>query len=144
MDDTSQARPEPPAEDLRWDRILAWRSRLAADDPGHWVQPERQADGVFIMGYVVLSETARSFVAMLYDEQVVTGFDWPGWMEHRGNDLASNPTLVAGASLEDCRRLLCALVRADRFSEGALLGSLEDGLIDTILGRIGALTSTPG
>jgi hypothetical protein len=136
MADASQQDPKPAAETLRWDRILAWQPRLTFDEGGRWVQPDRQSDGVFPMGYVAFSATAEAFLATLYDERVVAGFDWPSWMEHRGGELAANRELLGGASLEDCRRLLAALVRADRFNEGALLGAFEDGLVDAILGRI--------
>jgi hypothetical protein len=129
-------RPDPPAESLRWDRVLAWRARLAAEVTGCRIPPEHQPDGVFTVGHAVLSRTAAAFVTMLYDENVVAGFDWSGWMEHRGRELATTRELLEGASLEDCRRLLAALVRADRFNEGALLGALEDGLVDATLGRI--------
>lgn len=129
-----------PPEVLQWDRIVALRPCLAADVTGRWVEPEHGADGVWTMGWATLSETAADFVAVLYDEQVICGFDWPGWMDEQGRELVASRELLAGASPEDCRRLLVALVRSDRFNEGALLNAFEDGLSDTILTRIEALT----
>lgn len=141
MDDEPEYCPDPPADALRWDRIVAWRARLLADVSGRWVESEQGADGVFTMGYAELAEAVEAFVAMLYDEQVVVGFDWPGWMDERGRELVDSRELLADASLEDCRRLLAALVRADRFSEGALLGAFEDGLVDAILARVDVLVA---
>lgn len=51
-------RLEPPAESLRWDRILVWRARLAADAPGRRIPPERQPGGMRVGGCAALSETA--------------------------------------------------------------------------------------
>jgi hypothetical protein len=53
------------------------------------------------------------------------------------------PELLAGVPLEDCPRLLVALVQSDRFDEGALLEALENRLVDTILGRIEDLSAGP-
>lgn len=96
---------------------------------------------MFTIGDAVLAEPAAAFAGMLCDEQVVAGFDWAGWMEVRGRELAASRGLLADASLEDCRRLLAALVGADRFHEGTLLGAFEDGFIDAILARLDVLVA---
>ena len=142
MDDPAH-RPEPSAASLRWDRILPWRARLAAVAAGRRGSLEDESDGVSMGGQAVHSETVGAFVAVLYDEEVVVGFDWPGWMERRGSELTANHDLLRGASLEDGRRLLAAVVRADRFNEGTLLGAIDDGLVDAILGRIEWLITVP-
>ena len=80
-----------------------------------------------------------AYLDALYDEEVVVGFDWVDWMDRRGRDLVASRELLDGASLEDCRRLLVALVRTNRFNEGALLAAFDDGLIDAILKRIEGL-----
>jgi hypothetical protein len=138
-EDVDVVSPQPPAHELRWDRVLAWQDRLATDQHGAWVPSERQPDGTFILGYATLSTTASSFVQTLYDEKVVASFDWGDWMKVRGRQLCDDPQQLAACSLADCRRLLTAIVRGERFTEGALLSALESGLIDRILGRVRAV-----
>lgn len=112
--DVPAHRPEPIAESLRWDRIMAWQVRLADNLAGRSIAAQHQPDGVSIGGQAVSSENVGAFVAMLHDGDVVAGFDWPGWMEQRGRELAADRELIHGAYLEDCRRWLAAVVRADR------------------------------
>jgi hypothetical protein len=132
--------PTPPAETLRWDRIVAWRARLADDDVGEMVPPQPAGEGVWTMPFARLSEASRAFVRCLQTEGVVAPFEWPRWMRLRGRELLADPELLHRSSLEDCRRLLAAVVRGDRFSEGAILRALEEGNIDRVLQRIQELT----
>ena len=117
-------------------RINRWLDAIGGDfDAGDWIRPQQQSDGATAMGYVDLSEQARAFVQELYGRQVIVGFDWPGWMETEGRRLHEQPELLSDATLEDCRRLLIAIVRGDRFKEGLLLQAFRDGIIERILTR---------
>jgi hypothetical protein len=138
-EDVDDVSPQPPARELHWDRVLTWQGRLSTQESGTWVPSERQPDGTFILGYATLSTTASAFVQTLYHEKVVASFDWGHWMKVRGRALYDDPQQLAACSLADCRRLLTAIVRGDRFTEGALLSALESGLIDRILGRVRAV-----
>lgn len=131
----------PPADELDWARVLAWLPTLTDPDfdPGPGPELTADADGHHHVWSGGPSETARAFVAELYDAEVVTGFDWPAWMAAYGRRLASDPSAVAAASLEDCRRLLAAHVRGDRFTEGHLVGALRDGQVQAILTRVDRL-----
>jgi hypothetical protein len=134
--------PAPPAELLRWDRIVAWRARLAGGDFGEKVPPKPIGDREWSMPFARLSETTRGFMGCLQAEAVMAPFDWPRWTRRRGRHLLADPVLLSLASLEDCRRLLAATVRRERFSEGAILRALEDGDIDRVLQRIEQLAGS--
>jgi hypothetical protein len=72
---------------------------------------------------------------------LVTSFDWPTWMTGRGRELAGNPEAIASATLEECRRLLVAHLRRDRFVTDHLADVLASGEICAILRRARTITT---
>jgi hypothetical protein len=71
---------------------------------------------------------------------LITSFDWPTWMTGRGRELTGHPEVIGEATLEECRRLLVAHVRRDRFVDGHLRAMIDGGEIPTILRRAAVLT----
>jgi hypothetical protein len=71
---------------------------------------------------------------------LVTSFDWPTWMTGRGRELSGHPDEIGGATLEECRRLLVAHLRRDRFVTGHLRAMIDNGEVPTILRRAADLT----
>ena len=134
--------PQPPADQLNWAPVLAWTDTLAADgfDPGKFDRGEQSEPGVFSLPAAVLSDDTLAFIRCLDDQQVVTGFDWSGWLGEGGREIAEDPDRLATATLEECRMLLSAHVRADRFIDGHLLSVLKSGDVVAILRRIDELT----
>ena len=133
--------PDPPAVDLDWDRIVAWRPRLTVADfeAGRWAGGEEHTPGVLTMPWVDYTDDVLDFIHQLYELQVVAPFDWGAWVEKRGNELWEDPQRLAAVSLEECRMLLTAHVRADRFTEGHLLDAFNNGHIVAILERVKSL-----
>ncbi len=76
----------------------------------------------------------RPFVDLAYEDNWVVGFDWPEWDE--GRELAADPERIASVDMLTIRKLITALVRNERFCEGALQGAYERGVIQAILSRI--------
>jgi len=70
--------PNPPAEDLNWDEVLAWLPRFthARFRAGHWAGGEEHAPGVRPMPSVDYTDDVLGFTRQLYDLQVVAPFDW--------------------------------------------------------------------
>jgi len=62
-------------------------------------------------------------------------FDWPAWLGTPEGARLRDPAAVAGASEVDLSRLLTAIVRSDRFTEGSLAGAYDSGLLIAILRR---------
>jgi hypothetical protein len=133
--------PDPPAEDLNWHGLLAWLPHFTTVEiqAGRWAGDEEDTPGVRTMPWVDYADAVLDFARQLYDLQVIASFDWSTWIQERGNELWEHPQRLAEASLEDCRMLLAAHVRADRFSEGHLLQALEDGHIVSVLQRVATL-----
>ncbi|MTV27126.1 hypothetical protein FTX61_17155 [Nitriliruptoraceae bacterium ZYF776] len=74
---------------------------------------------------------------------LVSSFDWPTWMTGRGKELTGHPDAIAEANLEECRRLLVAHLRRDRFVRDHLANVIANGEVAAILRRAGRLTGTP-
>ena len=68
------------------------------------------------MRWVHYTDDMLEFIRQLYDLQEMAPFDWSVWVEERGNDLWEDPQRLAKASLEECRMLLTAHVRANRLT----------------------------
>jgi hypothetical protein len=78
------------------------------------------------------------FVRLAYaDGWMMLDFDWPAWEE--GREIAGSPERIAECDLDTIHKLITALVRSDRFCEGALASAWQHGSIEAILQRIRTL-----
>jgi hypothetical protein len=100
---------------------------------GEWVPAWTDADGVTAMPWFRFSPAADAF---LRDAgALVQPFDWPAWLDGPEGSRLREPSAVAGASAGDLGRLLTAILRSDRFTEGSLAGAFESGLLTAIARR---------
>lgn len=122
-------------------RDLATLARFlpALEAPGFAAGRWHEQEGAF--PFAALDDTAGALVQAAYaDGWVLPGFDWPEWIgTAEARALRDDPS-TAGA--EDLARLLTAVIRQDRFVEGALLGAFESGLMLAIIRRAAALAAT--
>jgi Family of unknown function (DUF6508) len=108
---------------------------------GEWVQPWTDAEGRTHMPWYRVSPAADAF---LRDAgELVQPFDWPAWLRTPEGDRLRDPAAVAAASQADLGRLLTAILRSDRFTEGSLAGAFESGLLTAILRRAKELSGNP-
>jgi hypothetical protein len=109
--------------------------------PGEVHSGEKTGSGALIMPYVVLGDIAEAFVASAYDRGwVLPGFHWVSWCESdAAQALCRDPSALARAEPMQLLYLTTALIRQDRFSEGALLGAFKSGLILGIVRRAAAV-----
>lgn len=121
--------------------LAAFAGVLDSDgfDLGHWVPSRRQDDGVYTMPYFEFSPAALEFLAAAPIEV----FDWQTW---HGTDEAQalmhdRPTLAI-ATPEQLVKLVTALVRGDRFTEGNLAAAFEAGLLSAIARRAAAIVQS--
>jgi hypothetical protein len=101
-----------------WAEVLALLPELEAGTPGAILHLRREA----------------------HRGGLVSSFDWPSWMISRGRRLTGDHDAIAQATLEECRRLLVVHIRRDRFVEGHLEASIQNGEVPAILRRAGELT----
>lgn len=85
-------------------------------------------------------DATRDLLREAHRAGLVTSFDWPTWMTGRGRELTGQPEAIAEATLEECRRLLVAHLRRDRFVTDHLADVLASGEISAILRRARTIT----
>ena len=91
--------------------------------------------GVLTFPYCESSALVNRFVELAYDSCLVIDFDWPHWEE--GRNLASGDlSEIDSLDLITLCKLMTAIIRNDRFCEGALVESFESGLTQKILRAI--------
>ena len=109
-------------------------------EAGQWhpSEPTREDPSVHTMPWYELSPRAEAFVRSLASIMVV--FDWPTWAAtDEAQALHDDRVVLAAASPEQLSRLVTAVVREDRFNEGALGDSFDSGLMAAIARRAAAL-----
>lgn len=102
---------------------------------------EKQPDGSMTFPYCNYSPIAARLMRAIYDEHLLIKFNWPEW-QPTAERIFSDPTLIASADLDTCRKLLTLRVRKDRFCEGHFAQMIESGHIAVILRRIRDLRDT--
>ena len=94
------------------------------------------------MPYYNLSAVASRFVHTCYKMGWVQNFDWVQWKDSpEATELLKNPAAMELATPDQLGRLLTAIIRQDRFAEGALGAAFDSGLLIAILRRIAALAA---
>ncbi|MDQ3978594.1 MAG: DUF6508 domain-containing protein [Actinomycetota bacterium] len=130
------------APEERWQEV--WEAIAELDDepePGRWAGGEQlrtiTVDGVeqpiIQMPYVIYGASVERIIAAIYRLGASEPFDWPAW-----GGLARYPSGrgLETAAVAEAVRLVTAISRADRFSEGTLLASVEDGTFRAIVDRL--------
>ncbi len=85
------------------------------------------------MPYGLYSGATQRVVQALYEVGAVVPFNWPDW---GGVEKYRGPTALDVAPVADAVRMATAIVRADRFSEGTIGATLEDGTFPAALRRL--------
>ncbi len=96
---------------------------------------EKNEKGVITMPYWVESLIVSRFHKIVYDLPIVISFDWGSWNEGRKivNDKNFNFDSI---DIPTMCKIITAIVRNNRFCDGALVSAFESGLILKILKSI--------
>ena len=92
----------------------------------------KNKDGSICMPYYEENEVVSLFRSIAYDIPIIIPFDWGKW--EKGRKIVNNPYF-------DCQtidiiticKIITAIVRNDRFCDGALISAFENGLILKLL-----------
>jgi len=135
--------PDPTDDDIverlrgaapeTWDAL--WRA--AADVEGleesaRW-EGGQTTDGVTQMPYPVYEPAVDRLMAAL--GMITGGIVVFGWMDWDGVARYRTPDAIRDAPITDIPRLVTAIIRSERFSEGSIEGALESGLVTAIVER---------
>jgi hypothetical protein len=143
--------PEPdhnpePERHYEIERLAAALPILEAPgfEAGRWHDSERRPDGVWTMPWYELSPAAEAFLRAVGESgMMLTGFDWPSWAQTpEAKTLHADRAALAQATPDELAMLLTALIREDRFNEGALGDSFESGIMTAIARRAKELADT--
>ena len=99
---------------------------------GEWGGGDRNEEGVIRIPYCVPAAVVSQFLEIVYAMPIVIGFDWGAWDEGRKMARDENFVFDSVDLITKCK-LITAIVRNDRFCEGALVAAFESGLILNIL-----------
>jgi uncharacterized linocin/CFP29 family protein len=90
--------------------------------------------------YAVYSDPLNRLVRQLYELRLVTSLNWPEW---DGTERYRAGRGLDTAPLADAVRLITAVVRSDRFCDGAIAVAIEDGTLPAALSRLRAQYDPP-
>ncbi|WP_426514688.1 DUF6508 domain-containing protein [Dactylosporangium sp. McL0621] len=122
-----------PAE--RWRRLFDLADSLS---PGklqvRWRGGGETEPGVFTLHYPLYSDSVQAIIESLYELGVIVSFNWPEW--HRTSPLFPDAAGLMEAPVADAARLATTYVRGERFSDGAIQQSIDNGAFLAILNRL--------
>ena len=127
-----------------WSELGAAAAELEAEDEGEhmtWDGGQQTAttvvDGVerpvIQMPYAVYSPAVDRTLRALAGLGAIVPFRWPEWsgvQDYRG------PDALDAAPVADAVRMVTAIVRAERFSDGSIAATLDDGTLLAAIRRL--------
>jgi len=92
-------------------------------------------EGVFTLPYWITGDLIDRFVKIVYEMPIIISFDWAAWDEGRriANDLDFDYNTI---DIPTKCKLITAIVRNDRFCDGALAEAFESGWMLKVLKSI--------
>ena len=123
-----------------WSNLFELNERIMKSKSfGEMAGGEKIEENVSTFPYWKWSDITSEFFKIVHDMKLIVSFDWPGWEE--GIQLLKDyeQTFQDLDEITLCK-LLTVIIRADRFSDGTLVGAMEDGTISKILSALKALT----
>ena len=121
-----------------WSKLFELNDRiLNSKSFGEMAGGEKIEENVSTFPYWKWSDITTEFNKTVHDMKLIVSFDWPDWKE--GVQLLKDhkQTYQDLDEITLCK-LLTVIIRADRFSDGTLVGALEDGTISKILSSLKA------
>lgn len=98
---------------------------------GHWERPPH----LLLHPDQLVSE----FVQFWYAKKLIVVFEWGAWQEGRDWYRSADAGKYAALDVPTALKLLTAVIRNDRFNEGALVSAFESGDFPKILNRMVAI-----
>ncbi len=119
-----------------WQPLFALIPRIESTSTfGECVGGDKNEKGYFQLPYIVPGQVVSQFCEIVYGIPIVIGFDWGSWSEGREILSDTNVDFDTCDLVTKCK-LITAIVRNDRFCEGALVSAFKSGLILKILKSI--------
>jgi len=121
-----------------WSKLFELNDRiLNSKSFGEMAGGEKIEENVSTFPYWKWSDITTEFNKTVHDMKLIVSFDWPDWEEGIQLLRDRKQTFHDLDEITLCK-LMTVIVRADRFSDGTLVGALEDGTISKILSALKA------
>lgn len=121
-----------------WSKLFDLNERIMKSKSfGEMAGGEKIEENVSTFPYWKWSDITTEFNKTVYDMKLIVSFDWPGWEEGIQLLKDSKQTFQDLDEITLCK-LLTVIIRSDRFSDGTLVGAMEDGTISKILSALKA------
>ena len=124
--------------DETWEQFVDINNRVQSHE-GSWGKTqggETDEKGVIQMPYSVPDPLVSEFVTFMYVYELVVSFDWSAWDEGREWYKNSNESKYEALDIPTALKLLTAVMRNDRFNEGALVSAFESGDFPKIINKL--------
>lgn len=100
---------------------------------------ERTESGVSIFPWVENYFLIQDFISFMYENDLVVKFRWTEWQEGRDWYALDDESKYEKLDVETALKLLTAVIRNDRFNEGALVSAFETGVFPKIIQKLTGL-----
>ncbi len=123
----------------KFDELTVFIEKLENDDPGYWAKGRGSGtyEDPLVLGYPVLSETARDFIKAFYHfEHEHPEYDLKNYLSYTDERKRGGPVDTDKMDEQAALARLMFIIRGDRFCDGLLLDSLTSGYIQNILKRL--------
>jgi len=110
--------------------LIPWIERTSSF--GEWEPIIKDEEGAIQLPMFLPANIVSRFLEVVYAIPIIVGFDWAAWDEGRKMASDENFDFDSTDLVTKCK-LITAIVRNDRFCEGALASSFESGLILRII-----------
>lgn len=100
---------------------------------------EKDEAGVVQMSYASPDPLVYEFSKTWYEKELVIPFDWSEWQEGRDWYASTDDSKYDSLDSETALKLLTAVMRNDRFNEGALMSAFESGDFPKIINKFVSL-----
>jgi len=122
------------------DLLLSYIPYFETVDPGvvcKWGGGEKREDGVFTIPYAIYDEKLYDFIKDAHDSGVMVS-DYSNELNRLVPDwkTVDIQEVVKTSDFYKLRVIFTKCIRVDRFNEGALGGSVQDGLVLAMLKRM--------
>lgn len=109
------------------------------DFNGEWGvrhENERNEAGMLIFPWAEQEPLIQEFVSFMYENDLMVKFAWTEWQEGRDWYALDDENKYQQLDIGTALKLLTAVVRNDRFNEGALVWAFEDGSFPKIIQKL--------
>jgi hypothetical protein len=97
---------------------------------------ERTESGVLIFPWIENYFLIQDFTSFMYENELIVKFSWTEWQEGRDWYALDDDSKYVNLDVETALKLITAIVRSDRFNEGALVNAFETGVFPRIIQKL--------